>query len=106
MKKPGHTFRRARPGFSWLFHRSRFRVSKTIRNATLDKPIVQDNSPRKTKFTFEEAVDVWLRRWSGQYQHEIAAAYVINVRAVNQVLKEVNHIGSKDEAARRLGRTA
>lgn len=68
--------------------------------------IVQDNNPRKTKFTFEEAVDVWLRHWAGQYQHEIAAAYVINPRAVNHVLKEVTHIGSREEAARRQGRTA
>jgi hypothetical protein len=72
----------------------------------LAKPIIQDNTPRKTKFTFEEAVDVWLRRWSGQFQHEIAAAYVINARAVNQVLKEITHIGSKEEATRRFGRTA
>lgn len=68
------------------------------------KPILQDNIPRKTKFTFEEAVDVWLRRWAGQFQHEIAAAYVINPRAVNQVLKEITHVGSKEEAARHLGR--
>ena len=61
--------------------------------------IIQDNKPRKTKFTDDEAVDVWLRRWSGQFQHEIAAAYVINVRAVNQVLKEVTHVGSKEVAA-------
>ena len=71
----------------------------------MTKTIVQDNNPRKTKFTFEEAVDVWLRRWNGQYQHEIAAAYVINPRAVNHVLKEITHIGSKEEAARRIGRT-
>jgi len=67
----------------------------------LAKPVLQDNTPRKTKFTFEEAVDVWLRRLNGQFQHEIAAAYVINVRAVNQVLKEVTHIGSKEVAASR-----
>jgi hypothetical protein len=53
----------------------------------------------KTKFTFDEAVDVWLRSWSGQYQHQIAAAYEINVRAVNHVLKEKSHIGSKQIAA-------
>jgi hypothetical protein len=53
----------------------------------------------KTKFTFEEAVDVWLRSSSGQYQHQIAAAYEINVRAVNHVLKEKDHIGSKQVAA-------
>ncbi len=54
----------------------------------------------KTKFTDDEAIDVWLRSWSGQYQHEIAAAYVINVRAVNHVLKERTHIGSKQAAER------
>jgi hypothetical protein len=72
----------------------------------LVKRIVQDNHPRKTKFTFEEAVDVWLRHLAGQFQHEIAAAYVINVRAVNHVLKEVTHVGSKQEAERRHGLTA
>ena len=54
----------------------------------------------KTKFTTDEAIDVWLRSWSGQYQHEIAAAYVINVRAVNHVLKERTHLGSKEAAER------
>ena len=53
----------------------------------------------KTKFTDDEAVDVWLRSWSGQYQHQIAAAYEINVRAVNHVLNEKTHIGSKQIAA-------
>ena len=83
-----------------------FAASKTIRNATLVKPIIQDNIPRKTKFTFEEAVDVWLRRWSGQYQHQIAAAYVINVRAVNHVLKEKTHVGSKQVAEARFDKSA
>ncbi|WP_342708949.1 hypothetical protein AAFG13_29030 [Bradyrhizobium sp. B124] len=55
----------------------------------------------KTKFTEDEAIDVWLRYWAGQYQHQIAAAYVINVRAVNHVLKEKAHVGSKQIAASR-----
>ncbi|GEC52223.1 hypothetical protein ABIF38_006385 [Bradyrhizobium japonicum] len=63
--------------------------------------IQQDNNPRKTKFTFEEAVDVWLRRWSGQLIHEIAAAYVINSGRVSDVLNEVTHRGSKAAAAAR-----
>lgn len=61
---------------------------------------------RKTKFTFDEAVDVWLRHWDGQYQHEIAAAYVINVRAVNHVLKERTHVGSKQTAETKRKRSA
>ena len=60
----------------------------------------------KTKFTFEEAVDVWMRHFSGQYQHQIAAACVINVRAVNHVLKEKAHIGSKHVAEVRFNKSA
>jgi hypothetical protein len=67
----------------------------------MNRRIAQDNTPRKTKFTFEEAVDVWLRRWCGQLQHEIAAAYVINSGRVSDVLNEVTHVGSKEVAASR-----
>jgi hypothetical protein len=54
---------------------------------------------RKTKFTFDEAVDVWLRYWSGQFQSDIAADYRINAGRVNEVLKERTHVGSKKIAA-------
>lgn len=54
---------------------------------------------RKTKFTFDEAVDVWLRYQSGQVQSDIAADYRINAGRVNEVLKEKAHIGSKQVAA-------
>ena len=53
---------------------------------------------RKTQFTDDEAVDVWLRRFTGQYHHEIAAAYVINWGRVSDVLTEKTHIGSKRKA--------
>ncbi|MCK1639114.1 hypothetical protein IVA95_16255 [Bradyrhizobium sp. 157] len=67
----------------------------------MNTPITQDNTPRKTKFTFEEAVDVWLRRWDGQIIQEIAFAYRINWGRVSQVLNEETHIGSKQVAASR-----
>jgi hypothetical protein len=54
---------------------------------------------RKTKFTFDEAVDVWLRHWNGEYQHDIAADYRINFGRVSEVLTEKSHIGSKQTAA-------
>jgi hypothetical protein len=60
----------------------------------------------KTRFSLEEAVDVWMRHFSGQYQHQIAAAYVINVRAVNHVLKEKTHVGSKQIAEARFNKSA
>ena len=53
----------------------------------------------KTKFDFDEAVDVWLRYWSGQVQHDIAADYRINAGRVSEVLKEKKHSGSKQRAA-------
>ena len=53
---------------------------------------------RKTQFTFDEAVDVWLRRMSGQFHHEIAAAYVINWGRVSDVLTGQTHLGSKEAA--------
>jgi hypothetical protein len=59
-----------------------------------------------TQFAFEQAVDVWMRHFSGQYQHQIAAAYVINVRAVNHVLKEKTHVGSKQIAEARFSKSA
>jgi hypothetical protein len=65
----------------------------------MSRRLTQDNNPRKTKFTFEEAVDVWLRSWAGQVQHEIAAAYVINSGRVSDVLNEKTHVGSKQVAA-------
>jgi hypothetical protein len=107
MEKPSTLF--------WQGARSAFRGSSTEalprlhfheRHPSVTKTIVQDNKPRKTKFTFEEAVDVWLRHWAGRFQNEIAAACVINSGRVSDVLNEVTHVGSKEEAARRIGRTA
>jgi len=54
---------------------------------------------RKTQFTFDEAIDVWLRHWNGQVQSDIAADYRINAGRVNEVLKERKHFGSKKAAA-------
>lgn len=65
----------------------------------MTRRLTQDNEPRKTKFTFEEAVDVWLRRWNGQIVQDIAFAYRINWGRVSDVLNEKTHIGSKQVAA-------
>lgn len=54
---------------------------------------------RKTKFTFDEAVDVWLRRWSGQLGDDIAHDYRINAGRFSEILTEKDHIGSKQIAA-------
>jgi len=50
------------------------------------------------RLTFDDAVDIWLRNWSGEYQHKIAAFYDVNPGRVNEVLKRRKHIGSEDSA--------
>ncbi len=51
------------------------------------------------QLTFEDAVDVWLRHWEGQFQHHIAADYRVNPGRVNDVLKGRKHAGSEQVAA-------
>lgn len=51
------------------------------------------------RLTFDDAVDIWLRHWAGEYQHHIAASFRVNPGRVNDVLKERKHIGSREAAA-------
>jgi hypothetical protein len=50
------------------------------------------------RLTFEDAVNVWIRHWGGEYQHDIAASYRVNPGRVNEVLKEHKHVGSQQSA--------
>jgi len=61
------------------------------------------NTPRSKPYrlTFDDAVDVWLRHWRGEYQHDIAAIYGVNPGRINDVLKERVHFGSKTIAAQK-----
>ncbi|ANL35316.1 hypothetical protein [Rhizobium phaseoli] len=43
------------------------------------------------RLTLEDAVQVWLHRWSGEYQHEIASRFGVNQGRVNEVLKGKRH---------------
>ncbi|MFK0331106.1 hypothetical protein ACIQUB_08285 [Rhizobium sp. NPDC090275] len=43
------------------------------------------------QLTLDDAVQVWIRRWAGEYQHEIAASYGVNQGRVNEVLKHKRH---------------
>lgn len=57
-------------------------------------------APQKPSYrlTFDDAIDVWLRHWSGQYQHRIAAFYDVNPARINDVLKGRLHPGSEQAA--------
>jgi hypothetical protein len=56
--------------------------------------------------TFEDAINVWLRYWDGEFQHNIAASYAVNPGRISEVLKERTHYGSKAEASKRLSSAA
>ena len=73
--------------------------SNTERMSLVKGSKAKDHELKRTNFTLDEAVDVWLRYWSGQLQHEIAADYRINAGRVSEILTEKAHIGSKQVAA-------
>ena len=57
-----------------------------------------DLPPQKPNLIFDEAVEVWRLRKLGLAQHRIAAQFGVNPGRVNDVLKEREHIGSRDKA--------
>lgn len=50
------------------------------------------------KLTFEDAVQVWLMRWSGMYQHDIAAHFAENQARISEILAGKRHLGSEQAA--------
>lgn len=58
----------------------------------------QSNRSPSHRLTFDDAVLIWRRWWSGEYQHRIAADLDVNPGRVNEVLKERRHVGSREEA--------
>jgi hypothetical protein len=55
--------------------------------------------PQPSRLSFNDAVNVWLRYWAGEFQHHIAASYCVNPGRVSEVLKRRKHVGSELEAA-------
>jgi len=56
--------------------------------------------PRRShrSLNFQEAVQVWLRYWAGEYQDRIAASFDVNPGRVNEVVKLRKHLGSREAA--------
>lgn len=61
---------------------------------------MNDNAPSYT-LTFEDAVEIWLRHWAGEFQNRIAASFDVNPGRVNEVLKERKHVGSRHIALKK-----
>lgn len=50
------------------------------------------------QLTKQDAAQVWIRHWKGEYQHAIAASFGVNQGRVNEVLKGHRHPGSEEIA--------
>lgn len=59
---------------------------------------MNDNRNPSRALTFDDAVQIWLRHWTGEFQNRIAARFDVNPGRVNEVLKERKHIGSREAA--------
>ena len=59
-------------------------------------PPDERRSPRT--LSFHEAVQVWLRYWSGEFQDRIAASFDVNPGRVSEVVKGHKHHGSREVA--------
>ena len=57
------------------------------------------------KLTYEDAIEIWHRRWTSEFQHRIASSYDVNPGRVSEVLKEHKDPGSKQEAQSSYGRS-
>ncbi len=62
---------------------------------------MNDNNKPSYKLTFEDAMTIWLRYWSGEFQNRIAASFDVNPGRISDVLKERLHLGSKEAASKK-----
>lgn len=60
------------------------------------------NRAPSLRLTFDDAVEVWIRHWHGEFQNRIAAHFDVNPGRVNEVLKGRRHPGSQQIADRMI----
>lgn len=60
--------------------------------------IMNDNGKPSPALNFDDAVQIWLCHWTGEFQNRIAARLDVNPGRVNEVLKERKFVGSREAA--------
>jgi plasmid maintenance system antidote protein VapI len=53
---------------------------------------------RKPRLTYADAIAVWLMRWAGTYQHDIAAHFGVNQGRISEILNGQRWPGSETSA--------
>jgi hypothetical protein len=61
----------------------------------------QDPRGPSHRLTFDEAVEVWLAVWRGEFKNRIAAHYDCNIWRIYDVLQGRLHAGSKQVAEKK-----
>lgn len=59
-----------------------------------------DNKGPSYRLTFQDAVEIWIRHWAGEFQNRIAAHFDVNPGRVNEVIKGRRFPGSEKVADR------
>jgi hypothetical protein len=53
---------------------------------------------RALQLTYSDAITVWLMRWAGTYQHDIAAHFGVNQGRISEILTRKRWVGSEQAA--------
>jgi hypothetical protein len=64
----------------------------------MESIVMNDNDKPSYTLTYDDAIQIWLRHWNGEFQNRIAASLDVNPGRVNEVLKERKFVGSREAA--------
>lgn len=81
-----------------LFCQALVVVSPTLKGRKMSSKELKKRRSSPRSLSFEEAIQVWPRYWSGEYQDRIAASFDVNPGRVSEVIKERKHLGSREAA--------
>lgn len=61
------------------------------------------HNPRQpsNRLSFEDAIEVWLHHWKGEFQNRIASLFDVNPARINEIIKGKLHPGSKEAALKK-----
>ena len=54
------------------------------------------------KLTWDDAIEIWLMWWKGEFKHRIAAKFDVNVWRIYEVREGKVHLGSREAAEKIL----
>ena len=111
MRQDQHALERAGPNSTSHSRAGRVEAHADLESARASLSSLAVDCPERTpqmrkvdkqapsyKLTFDDAVEIWIRYWNGEYQNRIAASYDVNSARVSEVLKETVHVGSRKAA--------